>query len=155
MLKTLRELFDGLRESRADDVREDAQALRLACAVLLVEVMRADPEITENERRAVLDALRRRFPGADEELAALVAEAEQASRSASDFHQFTSQLNLQLDQPAKIAVVETLWQVAYADGAIGAHENHVISRIAGLLHVTHGEYIAAKLHARQANAGGL
>jgi uncharacterized tellurite resistance protein B-like protein len=76
--------------------------------------------------------------------------ADEASRSASDFHQFTSQLNDELDQPAKVAVIETMWQVAYADGTVDAHENHVISRIAGLLHVTHGEYIAAKLRAKQA-----
>lgn len=150
MLRTLRDLFDGLRESQAPQSGQDPQALRLACAVLLVEVMRADPEITEGERRTVLDALRRRFPASDDELQAVIAMADVASRSASDFHQFTSQLNTQLDQAAKIAVVETLWQVAYADGAVDAHENHVISRIAGLLHVTHGEYIAAKLHAKQA-----
>lgn len=28
-------------------------------------------------------------------------------------------------------------------------DNHLISKVAGLLHVTHGEYIAAKLHARE------
>ena len=73
-----------------------------------------------------------------------------ASRKASDFHQFTSQLNDALDNPAKIAVVEAMWQVAYADGALGDHEQHLISRIAGLLNVTHGEYIGAKLRSRQA-----
>ena len=47
-----------------------------------------------------------------------------------------------------IALVEAMWQVAYADGQLDVHENHVISKVAGLLHVTHGEYIAAKLRAR-------
>jgi uncharacterized tellurite resistance protein B-like protein len=40
--------------------------------------------------------------------------------------------------------------VAYADGNPDACETHVISRIAGLLEVTHGEYIAAKLRVREA-----
>ena len=43
-----------------------------------------------------------------------------------------------------------MWQVAYADGDIGANENHLISKVAGLLHVTHGEYIGAKLRAKEA-----
>lgn len=150
MFQTLKDVFGALRGESMAPAQADPQALRLACAVLLVEVMRADPETTPAERQAVVGALRRRFPLGDQELHELVALAEQASRSASDFHQFTSQLNTELDQPAKVAVVETMWQVAYADGAVGAHENHVISRIAGLLHVTHGEYIAAKLRARQA-----
>jgi hypothetical protein len=38
--------------------------------------------------------------------------------------------------------------VAYADAHLDAHENHVISKVAGLLHVTHGEYISAKLRAK-------
>jgi uncharacterized tellurite resistance protein B-like protein len=59
-------------------------------------------------------------------------------------------MNDQFSQAQKIQVVESMWQVAYADGHIDAHENHLISKIAGLLHVTHGEYIAAKLHAKEA-----
>ncbi len=43
-----------------------------------------------------------------------------------------------------------MWQVAYADARLDAHENHLVSKIAGLLHVTHGEYIGAKLRAKEA-----
>jgi uncharacterized tellurite resistance protein B-like protein len=150
LLDLLRDLFGqdgaapgGLRPSQPE-------AFRLACAVLLVEIMRAEPDVTEAERQAVIEGLRSRFTLGDDELRRLVASAEEASRSSSDFHRFTSEVNEHLDAPAKAAVVETLWQVAYADGRLGEHENHLISRIAGLLHVPHGEYIAAKLRAKQA-----
>ena len=72
------------------------------------------------------------------------------ARNASDFFQFTSRLNEALDTPAKVGVVEAMWRVAYADGKPDAYEMHVISRIAGLLEVTHGEYIGAKLRAKEA-----
>ena len=151
MFRTLRDLFESFTAPQA--AGPDPGSLQLACAVLLVEVMRADPQVAPAERQVVLDALRQRFPMGEAELAELIALADEASRSASDFHQFTSEINRALDQPAKVAVVETMWQVALADGHLDAHENHVISRISGLLHVTHGEYIAAKLRARE--AGGL
>lgn len=151
MFQSLRDVFSALKgEPFRGAPAIGADSLRLACAVLLVEVMRADPQVTDAERDVVLAAMRKRFPLGERELHELIVLADEASRSASDFHQFTSQLNDELDQPAKVAVVETMWQVAYADGAVDAHENHVISRIAGLLHVTHGEYIAAKLRAKQA-----
>ena len=151
MFQSLRDVFSALKgEPFRGAPATGADSLRLACAVLLVEVMRADPQVTDAERDVVMAAMRKRFPLGERELHELIVLADEASRSASDFHQFTSQLNSELDQPAKVAVVETMWQVAYADGAVDAHENHVISRIAGLLHVTHGEYIAAKLRARQA-----
>ncbi len=149
MFKTFRDLLTSLAVPPSAGA-PDPKALELACAVLLVEVMRADPQTAPAEREAVLQALRQRFSLGDQALHELVAMAEDASRSAASFHQFTAQLNEQLPQPEKIHIVETLWQVAYADGHLDAHENHVISRIAGLLHVTHGEYIAAKLHAKQA-----
>ncbi|WP_332814740.1 tellurite resistance TerB family protein [Ramlibacter sp.] len=149
MFKTFRDLLSSLTAAPAAE-GPDPGALQLACAVLLVEVMRADPQTAAPERESVLRALRQRFPLGEQALDELVAMAEQASRSAGSFHQFTTELNEQLPQPEKVQIVETLWQVAYADGRLDAHENHVISRIAGLLHVTHGEYIAAKLHAKQA-----
>ena len=99
---------------------------------------------------AVMAALQRKFPLAPDELARLVDLAEQKSRGANDFFAFTSTLNDRFGQPQKIRIVEQMWQVAYADGDIGANENHLISKVAGLLHVTHGEYIGAKLRAKEA-----
>lgn len=149
MLRTLKDLFDSFASPPADAPGRE-HSIQLATAVLLVEVMRADPDIGPQERAAVLAALRRKFTLAEDELARLVELAEQASRTASDFHQFTSVINEQFGQEQKVRIVEQMWQVAYADGQLGAHENHVIARVAGLLHVTHGEYIAAKLRAREA-----
>ena len=94
-------------------------------------------------------ALRQKFSLADEELSRLVELAEQTARTASDFHQFTSVINDGFSQEQKIRIVEYMWRVAYSDGHLDAHENHLISKVAGLLHVTHGEYISAKLRAKE------
>jgi uncharacterized tellurite resistance protein B-like protein len=99
---------------------------------------------------AALAALRRLFDLDDDALTKLVAQAQTTAKSANDYFAFTSAMNDEFSQPEKIQLVEYLWQVAYADGHLDANENHVISKVAGLLHVTHGEYIAAKLHAKQA-----
>ena len=50
-------------------------------------------------------------------------------------------------------ITETLWQVAYVDAHLNANENHLISKIAGLLYVTHGECIGAKMRAKEAVVG--
>jgi uncharacterized tellurite resistance protein B-like protein len=41
-----------------------------------------------------------------------------------------------------------MWRVAYADRRLVPEENAVISKVADLLHVSHGDYIAAKLRAK-------
>jgi uncharacterized tellurite resistance protein B-like protein len=125
-------------------------SVELATAVLLVEAMRADQAMDPAERAAALQALKDRFALDEADVRALLAAAEERSRHSNDFFSFTSVLNDRLTQPQKIEVVELMWRMAYVDGSAEAGESHVISKIAGLLHVTHGEYIAAKMHAQQA-----
>lgn len=129
---------------------DDARALQLATAVLLVEVMRCDTDFAAPERAATEKALRGTFALSDTEVAHLMAQAEQTAQGSNDYFRFTSAMNDQFTQPQKIQVIELMWQVAYADGVLDENEQHLISKIAGLLHVTHGEYIAAKLYAKAA-----
>lgn len=151
MLRTLSDLFDTFRPARRDATPAATEhSLQLATAVLLVEVMRADPAISPAERLAVVAALRGKFTLADDELARLVDLAQTQAGAMYDYHQFTSTINDHFSHPQKVQMIEAMWRVAYADAHLDAHENHVISKVAGLLHVTHGEYIAAKLHARDA-----
>ncbi|MGE4241421.1 TerB family tellurite resistance protein [Ramlibacter sp.] len=150
MLKVLKDLFDAVTGNDAAVAPRDDHALQLAAAVLLVEVMRADPALGEKERAAVVEALRRSFTLADDEIDRLVDLAHERSRGAGDFFAFTSTLNDRYTHEQKVRMVEQMWRVAFADGHLDAHENHLISKVAGLLHVTHGEYIAAKLHAKGA-----
>jgi uncharacterized tellurite resistance protein B-like protein len=44
-----------------------------------------------------------------------------------------------------------MWQVAYADNQISAHENHLMRKIASLLYIPHKDYIAAKMCAKPAH----
>lgn len=151
MLNTLKDLFDSFSAPAPARTREDSDhAVRLAAAVLLVEVARAEPSSTPAEGKAILGALQKRFTFAPDELARLVELAQAEAKDLYDYHRFTSVLNDRFSQPEKVALVEAMWQVAYADEHLDAHENHLISKVAGLLHVTHGEYIAAKMRAKEA-----
>lgn len=153
MLKTLKDLFDALTGPPSMDSPEArAQALKLACAVLLIEVLRADTAVTATERQITLTELSRQFALTPDESTRLMALAAEAAKGAYDYHRFTSVINHHFSQEQKIQVVESMWKIAYADGHLDAHEHHVISKVAGLLYVTHGEYIAAKLYAKQATA---
>ena len=94
-----------------------------------------------------LKALRKRFALSDDALMRLMAQAEQTAKTANDYLTLTSRMNDSFTQAQKIQMVESLWQVTCADRQPDATQNHRIREVAGLLHVTHGEYIAAKLSA--------
>jgi len=155
MLKTLKSLFDALApppEAAPADAQE--HLLQLAAAVLMVEVMRSDMHAPEAERLATVSALQHRFGLAADEVERLVEPAEQAARDAHDYHRFTSKINEGFDAEQKVRMIEYLWQVAYADGRLSADEQHVISKIADLIHVPHGAYINAKMRAKKAAGQG-
>lgn len=122
--------------------------LQLATAVLLIEVMRSDADSTDAEQDTILNILKVRFQLADAELAQLAELGRRTAKAANDFHLFTSLINQELAMPEKVRIIEYMWQVAYADRQISEHENHLIRKIAGLLYISHGDYIAAKIRAK-------
>jgi uncharacterized tellurite resistance protein B-like protein len=112
--------------------------------------VRLDSGMDDAERAAVLRAVRTKFGLDAEEAATLIGLAEQEVREATDYYQFTSLINRHFSAAQKERVIELMWQVAYADAGLSANEQHVVRKIADLLHVPHGAYIAAKLRARDA-----
>jgi uncharacterized tellurite resistance protein B-like protein len=152
MLHAIRQFLDQITASPEGPV-DTENAVELATAVLLVEVMHADTTIDSQERAAAAAVLGSTFQLGAAEVQELLALAQEKSRLANDFFAFTSVLNDRLSQEQKIAVIEQMWRIALVDESADPGETHIISKVAGLLYVTHGEYIAAKLRAREA-AGG-
>ena len=149
MLSTLQNLLTTFFNGDDAGAAPNGPSLQLATAVLLFDVMRSDADTSDAERAHAMKTLGKRFGLGDEAVAQLMVQAEQTSKGANDYFSFTSLMNERFTHAQKIQVVEFMWQVAYADDTLDAHENHLISKVAGLLHVTHGEYIAAKLRAKE------
>jgi len=148
VLRNLSDLFDALKPARSNAPPAAAQhALQLATAVLLVEVLRADAAGSELEKPVVLAALREKFSLDADELERLYELAEARSIEAHDLHSFTSRINATFDAGQKLQILRQLWQVAYADGRLDAHETHLMRRLADLLHVRQSEALGAKLRA--------
>ncbi len=149
MIERLRRFFDRNVRHPAEAGGDEAEhALRLATAALLVEMSRMDDRVTDAERAAIERALRGKFHLSPEEAADLVELAEAEAREATSYFGFTSLINKYFSPWQKAQVIELLWQVAYADGHLEKYEEHLVRRIADLLHVPHREFIGAKLRAR-------
>ena len=152
MLKSIQDFFD--RNIAQGTPSAERHSVELATAALLVEVVRSEAGIAPSEQRAVLRAVREKFGLSEEEAQTILRLAEEEVRTANDYYQFTSLINRHFDQQQKQHVLELMWRMAYADAELAAHENYVLRRIAELLHVTHGDYIAAKMRARDAAERG-
>ncbi len=149
MLTKIRDFFD---RNIGGTTELGRHSIEIATAALLVEVTRVDANITDAERAAVLVAVRSKFNLTAAEADTLFDLAEAQMRQATDYYQFTSQINRTFTAEQKERVLELMWRVAYADGSIDAHEQHLLRKVAALLHVPDRAYIAAKLRARDTAA---
>ncbi len=151
MITSIKEFFTRFIEPGTGPTAADGEhALQIATAALLLEMMRMDDRIADEERVAITTALRRQFGLDAAQLDTLIELAEQEAHQASGYYQFTSLINKTCDAAQKIRIVENLWQVALADGHLDAHELHLMRKIADLLYIGHADYVAAKQRARAA-----
>lgn len=144
-------LRDALGE---DGSGEGGHDLRLATAALLLEMARADREETPAERQAAEAMLARHFALERDAAEALLARAADTLRHSVSLYEFTSVLNETLSAAERREVVRMVGEVAAADGRFDPHEQHLLSKLADLLHLRRAEYatIRADLLVRSGGA---
>jgi len=147
MLKSIKKFMEKKLPSTSDG-KHSEHGIHLAAATLLIEMMHMDKHEDEAERMAVERILKEGFELSAVEVDELVAMAEADAMDAAEYYQFTSRINRDYSMPEKEKLIEYLWQVAYADGHLHRHEEHLVRKIAGLIGVSHKTFIAAKHRAR-------
>ena len=130
----------------------DDQDLRVATAALLVHAAAIDGDVSDTERDKLQNLLKLRFELDDDGAKALIAQATAADDKAVDLYHFTHLLNGSLDGNQRLRMIEMMWTIAYADGAVSEFEDNLIWRVADLLGVASAERIA--LRHRVAAQGG-
>ncbi|MCB1907259.1 MAG: TerB family tellurite resistance protein [Rhodocyclaceae bacterium] len=149
MLDAIRDFFRNSLAAPQADPGNDDRRLQLATAALMLEMSRVDGEVAEAEERAMRNALELRFGLSGEQVGELLALAEAEARESSGDHAFTSLINKGFSAEEKVRVIEFMWQIAYADGHVDAHENHFMRKLADLLYISRADYAAAKKRARE------
>lgn len=139
----LKKLFGS--EPLVSGVLEQREPLELATAALLLELSRADFSESVREKDAISHLLQKRFGTSVQVTDQLLVDAARRADRAVSLHEFTHRLNKELPEADKLAIVEMLWQVSNADGRIDKHEEQLIQRIAGLLHITDRDRMRLKL----------
>lgn len=135
--------------SRLDGPKAEAHPPRdVALAVLLLECARADFDHAPVELDAIRAGLAAQLALPDAELDVLMEEAREVARGSVSLHGPVARLNRELSADDKRELMRWLWRVACADGRIDAHEDHLLRKLADLLHISHGDFIRTKLDAQ-------
>ncbi|MCI4677541.1 TerB family tellurite resistance protein [Rhodoblastus acidophilus] len=149
MFERLRRFIDDLTGSEPVERDFGESELRVAAAALLVHVAEIDGFFTDSEKRALLLLLQQRF-GLDVDSAErLLAEARERDRESVDLYGFTSVLKHSMSGPDRRRLVEMMWNIAYADGAVQEFEENIIWRVSELLNVPSCERLAMRRKVRE------
>ncbi|MEO0438091.1 MAG: TerB family tellurite resistance protein [Pseudomonadota bacterium] len=147
MIGALKKLFS---EESSEQERSTEETKRLAAAALLIEVARADFQQDAAEEASMAALLADTLHLSDRQVSELMSEASEAVDQATSLYEFTRAVNDYYEREDKIELMNSLWQVAYADNAIDKYEEHIIRRIADLIYVSHEDFIRCKLKVRDA-----
>lgn len=128
-------LLDFLSGAETPDAEPEEDALHIAVAALLVEAARMDETFDAKERATIEKLLAKRFDLAPAAVHKLVAAAEERVRNTTQYFPFTREITKRLTPEQRVGIIEMLWEVAYADGELDAHEDMLLRQIAGLIHV--------------------
>ena len=146
------QLVETISTTETTVVSEDEReaAIRMATAVLMIDVARADHVFEDSEFDRVLKLVERHFGLTPEQAAGLVNSADEKAEEVVSLHEFTQLLHQNLDESEKARIISLLWQIAYADGRLDKYEDSLVLHISDLLHVSRGRVMRLKHDAQVA-----
>ncbi|EFL88104.1 TerB family tellurite resistance protein [Ahrensia sp. R2A130] len=144
MLDTLKNFLTGLGET--DTMTEERPPLdkKLSAAALMVHVIVADGKITDAEEKRLNEVLGEHYAVGEGDARKLAEAAKDAQSEAVDLYGFTSILKAQMSDDERLALIEDLWEMVYADGNVHEFEDNVVWRVAELLGIGSRERMVLK-----------
>lgn len=142
MIQSLKSFFNQL----VDENTQENQGVdsNLAIAALLCQVSQADHSVDEQEQATKIQMLSKLLSLTETDAETLLQDAALRSENSASLYEFTDQLR-DLEHQQRFELIQSMWQVAYADNHLDPIEEAIIRKVAELLYVNHSDFIRAKL----------
>ena len=143
-------LFKNLFKTKEIEEESKDSSIQKSICSLMIEVAYADNQLDDSELKVMANSLSK-LDIEKEEIQEIVDVTLAKSKESISFYEHTRILNDQLDYDQKKEVLNSVWAIAFADGEMDKHEEHLIRRIADLLYLNHKDFINAKLNQKETN----
>lgn len=152
MIESLKKLFSA---PETEHHEPDGRQLAIAATALMVQLSRVDNDQDERELQVIVDCAVKAHQVNREEAEEILSTALSQADDATSLYEFTEQINDALDQDGKQTLLKSIWQVALADERVDKYEEHLIRRVADLLHLNHREFMQARHNAENTRSQSL
>ena len=147
MLKKISNIFKKKVTETPDE--ESLSSISKACSSLLIEVALSDKDFDEEEIASMKEILKTTHGISDETINELVSNAKQTVDESTSLYSCTREVNDNFSYDDKLLLLQSLWDIAYADGNVDKYEEHLIRKISDLIYISHSDFIKAKLERKK------
>ncbi len=123
--------------------------IRVATCALFLEMANIDGEFSEEEKGNIISILKANYQLSDEHTTELMAAAREELDGSLDYWQFANLINQNYSDEEKVEIIEMAWRIVYVDGKLDKHEDYLMHKLSKLLHISHKQFIDAKLKAKR------
>jgi len=119
--------------------------IKIATCALLLGLAKIDDDFSLIEKNKIRKVLIHDLGVKKEDVEELIELADKVQSESIDTWHFTNLLNEYYSNEEKLKILEVAWKIVYADSRLDSYEDHLMHKIADLLHLSHKELIEAKL----------
>jgi uncharacterized tellurite resistance protein B-like protein len=150
MIGSIKKFFEKAQaaDSTAGEPATDHD-IRVATCALFLEMANIDGEFTEEEQRNIITILKENYQMSDEHTDELMTAAREELDRSLDYWQFANLINQNYSAEEKVEIIEMAWRIVYVDGRLDKHEDYLMHKLSKLLHISHKQFIDAKLKAKR------
>ena len=140
MLNLIKKIF-----KKAPENIDRISDINIACAIILIEVSYADFKISEIEIRSIVNLIEKEYNLDKEKAKWVTAEAQELHKNINCLRKYIKLINDKFTNTQKKTILNMAWKIARVDNIIDKHEEHRIRKISELLHLSHTDFIKAKI----------
>ena len=126
-----------------DNVKKDFD-MELTASILAYEIARSDGDISKSELELLLNEIKKISMKVGKEEKEILSIIENYSKNSVSFHEFIFDINETFSKNEKLALIEFLYDVAFADKILEVSEERLIRRIADLIKIKDLEVLKIK-----------
>jgi uncharacterized tellurite resistance protein B-like protein len=141
----LNKIIGLIKNDRPANADERFTRVQVATCALLLEVAHSDGQYHDVEEQIMHDLLSGMFSLPPDTVAELVDFARDHQQNSTDLFLFAREINAHFSADEKLAVMEGVWRLIYADGTLDKFEDSIARQLATLLRLSHKEAIACKV----------
>ena len=129
-------MFNFFKKKKVPIIENDSNIeIELTASLLAYEIARGDGDVSESELLIILNEIKKITSKVGKSEQEILKIIQDFSSDSISFHEFIEDINKDYSREDKLALLDFLWSVAYADSVLEVNEERLIRRIADLIHL--------------------